>query len=231
MKVLEMGRGWMASVVGVRSFLEGGVTEGDRQSITNGWIACGLTLVVAIGIAVQQSRVILRHRREDQDRQARRDQEQAERDRQERARQVRIDKRDSWQAEYEEIREYQRRAEAIAGRIVDQPSRSRAVDDADLEDLGLRYEAVSRRCQALAEPLLDVATTVERLRKLTVPSDDEVQDAYRNAFAAGGVMGPESEWLASILGAKFVDRYCAAVDLREAIDELWKALRKERGDE
>jgi hypothetical protein len=70
-----------------------------------------------------------------------------------------------------------------------------------------------------------------RLRKIKLPSDRDVRDAYQQALSHGGLENLGSEWIASALGAKVVEQYCAASDLRRAINEVWRVLRMARGEE
>lgn len=159
--------------------------------------------------------------------------ERADEREQERYRRARAAEKQSWQSEFEEIRGYQLRAEAIADRILAQANTSRALaDDRELEELEQRYEAVSKRCpEELAPSLRIVSEAIRRLRAIKLPTDRRVKTAYEQALSHGGLEALGSEWLASTMGAKVLEHHDAASGFREAIGAVWVELRKARGEE
>ena len=205
--------------------IDGRVTAGDLLSIVATWAPAIVGILVPVILFLVAERRYGQRFREER-------RERAEEREQERRRQTRAAERESWQSEFEEIRGYYMRAEKIVGRILAQPNVSRlAADDSELEELEQRFDAVSRRCPPTLGPSLRKASeAIMRLRKIKLATDREVQDAYRQALACGGLEDMGSEWLASALGAKVVEQFSAASELRRATDEVlagtWKGARR-----
>ena len=185
-----------------------------------------LAIAVPVAIALWQHRELTRFRKADralQEQQAR----------QEEIKQVRRDRRDSWQSESNEIRDLLVSLEEIESEVRELGPLDRgAIENADLGHTQRRLDSVARRCpEALRDPLLVAASAVGELRNITLLSDTDVVNDYRQARNSTRPASLAAEILPSAVGANAVAQYRAAVALQNAVQVVWNTLRTERGGE
>ncbi|WP_141719381.1 hypothetical protein [Micromonospora peucetia] len=197
-----------------------GVTNGDWLGFGSG-IAIGmLAIAVAIAIAWWQRLIHLRDRAADRAEQRRRQDD-------ERDRQRRLDHRDVWRAEYEEIRELFKLGEDIAYHSTHNGPHTTA-EQAGIGLAGFKMKAdqLAGRCpDALQKPLLRIATLANRLAHAAVPETADVAAAY--AAAAGHPVPAHLQVRAAQLLA--IEQNRAARELTEELSAAWRTLRDEWG--
>jgi hypothetical protein len=184
-----------------------------------------LTIAVAVGIALWKHRDLTRFRKAD--RELREIQSE-----QERIKQERRDRQDSWQPEFNEIRQLLVLLEEIESEVRELGPLDRdAIEQTDLGHTQRRIESVARRCpEALRDPLLAAARAVGELRSIALLPDTDVVNDYK-ALNRTSPASLAAAILPSAIGANAVAQYRAAVALQDAVQAVWSKLRTERGGE
>ncbi|MEU0081970.1 hypothetical protein ABZY58_29050 [Micromonospora tulbaghiae] len=197
-----------------------GVTNGDWLGFGGG-IAIGvLAVAVAVAVAWWQRLIQLRDRAADRAEQQRRQDDERDRER-------RLDHRDVWRAEYEEIRELLKLGGDIAYRAMHEGPHTIAEQAGmGLARFKMKADQLAGRCpDTLQKPLLRIATLADRLAHAPVPEAADVVAAYTTA--AGHPVPAHLQVRAAHLLAIEQDR--AARELAEELSAAWRTLRDEWG--
>jgi hypothetical protein len=183
-----------------------------------GAVVGGFTIVASVVIAFWQRLIQLHDRAADRKRERERDRERTER-------QSKIERRERWQPEYEEIRHWLDGGETRAYRVLDTgPYTTSELDAQGVTTFIIKYKILSERgIERLRNPLLELANRTADLQRHAMSGEEA-----RVAIGTDGRTSDASQPRRLLREAVLQDR--AAHGIADQIKAARQVLREEWGD-